>query len=110
MNTKVINIDTSNYDQYVNQDSGVVLLDVWAEWCGPCKQLSPILDEIADIYDSEVLVLKLNADENQEVTEKLKVRGLPTMIVMNNGEELERLLGLTSKTRIAQVLDQHLGA
>lgn len=110
MNTKVINIDAGNYAQYINQDSGIVLLDIWAEWCNPCKQLSPILDEIADIYASEVLILKLNADENQDVTEKLNVRGLPTMIVMNNGEELERLLGLTSKTRIAQVLDQHLGA
>lgn len=108
MSAQVLNINNDNFDQYITENSGVVLLDIWAEWCGPCKQLSPILDEVAEIFDGEVKVLKLNADENQQITEKFKVRGLPTMLVLVNGEEKDRILGLTSKTRITQVLEQHL--
>lgn len=108
MSAQVLNINNDNFDQYITENSGVVLLDIWAEWCGPCKQLSPILDEVAEIFDGEVKVLKLNADENQQITEKFMVRGLPTMLVLVNGEEKDRILGLTSKTRITQVLEQHL--
>ncbi|MCH4248062.1 MULTISPECIES: thioredoxin [Acinetobacter] len=108
MSSQILNLSTDSFDQYVSKDSNIVLLDIWAEWCGPCKQLSPILDEVAELYLDEVKVYKVNADQNQDITEKLKVRGLPTLLVMVNGEEKERILGLTSKTRICQVLDQHL--
>lgn len=108
MSAQILNINNDNFNQHITENSGLVLLDIWAEWCGPCKQLSPILDEVAEIFDGEVKVLKLNADENQQITEKFKVRGLPTMLVLVNGEEKDRILGLTSKTRITQVLEQHL--
>ena len=106
--SQILNVNSDNFEQHVTQDSGVILLDIWAEWCGPCKQLSPILDEVAEIFDGEVKVLKLNADENKAITEKFTVRGLPTMLVLVNGEEKDRLLGLASKTRITQVLEQYL--
>ncbi|MFV7441556.1 thioredoxin [Acinetobacter pittii] len=106
--SQILNVNSENFAQHVTPDSGLVLLDIWAEWCGPCKQLSPILDEVAEIFEGEVQVLKLNADENYQITEKFKVRGLPTMLVLVNGEEKDRILGLTSKTRITQVLEQYL--
>lgn len=106
--SQILNVNSENFSQHVTPDSGVVLLDIWAEWCGPCKQLSPILDEVAEIFEGEVKVLKLNADENKEITEKFTVRGLPTMLILVDGEEKERILGLTSKTRITQVLEQYL--
>ena len=106
--SQILNVNSENFAEHVTPNSGLVLLDIWAEWCGPCKQLSPILDEVAEIFEGEVKVLKLNADENKEITEKFTVRGLPTMLVLVNGEEKDRILGLTSKTRITQVLEQYL--
>ncbi|MFT4020268.1 MAG: thioredoxin [Acinetobacter sp.] len=106
--SQILNVTSENFTQYVTPDSGLILLDIWAEWCGPCKQLSPILDEVAEMFDGDVQVLKLNADENKEITEKFTVRGLPTMLIFLNGEEKDRILGLISKTRITQVLEQHL--
>lgn len=94
----------------VDQRSGVVLVDFWAEWCAPCKTLLPVLGEIAEIYAGEAAVVKINADENKEITGRFEVRGLPTLILFKDGVEQERLLGMTSKTRIAALLDKYLEA
>lgn len=94
----------------VDQRSGVVLVDFWAEWCAPCKTLLPVLGEIADVYAGEAVVVKINADENKEITGRFEVRGLPTLILFKDGIEQERLLGMTSKTRIAALLDKYLEA
>ena len=92
----------------VDQRKGVVLVDFWAEWCAPCKSLLPLLGEIADVYAGEAAVVKINADENKEIAGRLQVRGLPTLILFKDGIEQERVLGMTSKTRIAALLDKYL--
>lgn len=94
----------------VEQRPGFVLVDFWADWCAPCKSLLPILGEIADLYAGEVAVVKINADENPATRDRLQVRGLPTLVLFKNGVELERVLGMTSKTRIAALLDAYLEA
>lgn len=94
----------------VDQRPGVVLVDFWAEWCAPCKALLPVLGEIADVYAGEAAVVKINADENKATVGRFDVRGLPTLILFKDGVEQERVLGMTSKTRIAALLDKYLEA
>lgn len=108
MSNHIVVTTDQNFVADVDQRAGVVLVDFWAEWCAPCKSLLPMLGEIADIYAGEAAVVKINADENKATTGRFDVRGLPTLIVFKDGVEQERLLGMTSKTRIAALLDKYL--
>jgi thioredoxin 1 len=108
MSSLVLNLSADNFQQHTSSQSGVVLLDFWADWCQPCKQLSPILEDIAELYANELQVCKLNADQEKAITEQFRVRGLPTLIVLVNGVEQQRMVGLSSKTRISQLLEQYL--
>ncbi|MCD7099209.1 thioredoxin [Stenotrophomonas sp. MMGLT7] len=110
MSDHVLHATDATFDQHVLQARGPVLVDFWAEWCGPCKQLSPVLDDVAEQYAGEVGVCKVNADDNKDVAARFGVRGLPTLILFVDGVERERVLGLTSKTRIAGLIDRHLEA
>jgi thioredoxin 1 len=110
MSTNVAAIRSTDFEQEVVKSDKLVIADFWAEWCGPCKMLMPAVEEIAQIYANEVKVAKVNSDENKRVSEQFNVRGLPTLIVLRDGVEQERILGVTSKTRIAAVLDKYLEA
>lgn len=105
MSSNTIQLTDATFSEQVLQSPGPVLVDWWAEWCAPCKQLLPIVDDIAEEYAGEARVCKINADENKEFSQKFNVRGLPTMILFMDGKEKARLVGLVSKTRIAQVID-----
>ncbi len=104
----IYSLDDGMFEQQVLQAKGPVLVDFWAEWCGPCKQLLPILDDVAEQYAGEVAVCKINADDNPLSAARFNVRCLPTMILFVDGVEKERLLGAASKTRIAALLDRQL--
>lgn len=110
MNQHIINLTDANFEAEVIQQHGVVLVDFWAEWCGPCKALAPILDDLADEYAGEARIAKINADENPVSTERFSVRGLPSMLIFVDGVEKQRLLGTLSKTRLAAAVDLHLEA
>jgi thioredoxin 1 len=85
-----------------------VLLDFWAEWCGPCKMIAPILDEIASAYSDRVQIAKLNIDENPQTPQKFGIRGIPTLILFKNGVVEAQKVGAVSKGQLAAFLDSHL--
>lgn len=107
--SSIIAVSEENFDAIVLNSELPVVVDFWAPWCAPCKQLMPILDDAAETYAGEVVVAKVNADENPAIIGKYHVRGLPTVILFSGGEERERFAGLQTKSRIAAFIDRNLG-
>ena len=103
---KVKTFTDSNFDDETRQ--GVVLVDLWAEWCGPCRRLGPTVDALAQDFDGRATVAKLNVDENPTIPGKYKVRGIPTRLVFKDGELAETLVGLRAKEEIAEAIERHL--
>ncbi|MCB9026604.1 MAG: thioredoxin [Bdellovibrionaceae bacterium] len=96
------------FDTKVLNSTGVVLVDFWAEWCGPCRALGPKLEEISEELGGKATIFKLNIDENPQSPAKYGVRGIPTMIVFKNGEEVEQIVGNQPKENILAALQKHL--
>ncbi|CAM3181202.1 Thioredoxin-1 [Xenorhabdus nematophila F1] len=118
MNEKIVNDDVVNAgivhlsDSDFNEDKlnlkGIVLVDFWAEWCGPCKMIAPILDEIASDYAGKLTVAKLNVDDHTGTAPKFGIRGIPTMILFKDGEKVAVKVGALSKTQLKEFLEPHL--
>ena len=100
-------ITPENFDAVVN-DSLPVLVDFRAPWCGPCRSLSPIVDEVADELAGKLTVAKCNVDDNQDLAMKFGVMSIPTLIVFKNGEEIDRSVGALPKARLQALLEKHL--
>jgi thioredoxin 1 len=92
-----ITLTESNFDQEINQTDKPVLVDFWAEWCGPCKLISPLIDEIAREKADSVKVAKVNVDENQSLSFKFNIRAIPTLLLFKNGQVRDQVTGMTSK-------------
>jgi thioredoxin 1 len=104
--TKVQTFTDGNFDQTVS--AGVVLVDFWAEWCGPCRRLAPTVEELAGIYDGKVVVGKLNVDENPNTAFKFSIRGIPTLLLFKGGQIVEQVVGLADKDALKKVIDKHV--
>jgi len=108
MSEHINNITDASFEQDVLQAQGPVLVDYWAEWCGPCKMIAPVLDEIAEEYAGKVKVCKLNIDDNQATPPKFGVRGIPTLMLFKDGNVEATKVGALSKSQLAAFLDSHL--
>ncbi len=104
---KVKTFTDSNFDDETKQ--GVVLVDFWAEWCGPCRRLAPTVDALATEFDGRATVAKMNVDENPNVPGRFAIRGIPTLLVFKDGQLAETIVGLAAKEDIAKMLERHIG-
>ena len=104
MSDKVSQLDETTFDELINSSAEPVVVDFWAEWCGPCKMVAPILDEIAAEQEGVVKVAKLNVDENPSVAQRFGVMSIPTMLVFRDGEVDRRIVGAKGKAQLMEEL------
>jgi thioredoxin 1 len=104
----IVAISDDNFEQEVLQSDKPVLVDYWAEWCGPCKMIAPILDDIAADYSDRIKIGKLNIDENPNTPPKFGIRGIPTLMIFKNGAVDATKVGALSKSQLTAFLDEHI--
>jgi thioredoxin 1 len=110
MSEYIEEVNDGNFEQLVLQSNRPVLVDFWAQWCGPCRMLAPIVESLAKQYAGNAQVVKLNVDDNPSAVQRYRIQAIPTLVLFQNGEEKDRMIGVTTKEAIARTIDAHLGA
>jgi thioredoxin 1 len=109
MSENIKHISDSSFEADVLKSDKPVLVDFWAEWCGPCKMIGPSLEEISEELGEQVTIAKINIDENPDAPGRYGVRGIPTMILFKGGKAVETIVGMTSKATLKAKLEAHVG-
>lgn len=108
MSEGVLEVTTSNWDTEVIKAQGLVMIDFWAAWCGPCRMISPTVEELAKEYSGKIKVLKLNTDENSEIASRYKIMGIPTIMFFKDGNKLDQIVGVVPKQHLKAKIDSFL--
>ena len=108
MADQVVHVGDDDFEAQVLKSDTPVLVDFWAEWCGPCKMIAPILDEVSKDYDGKLRIAKMNVDQNRDVPAKYGIRGIPTLMLFKDGQLAATKVGALSKAQLTAFLDSHL--
>ena len=106
--SSINHVTDASFEQEVLKASGPVLVDFWAEWCGPCKMIAPILDEVSESYKDKLQIAKMNVDENPQTPPKYGIRGIPTLMLFKNGQVEATKVGAVSKSQLSAFIDGNL--
>ncbi len=106
--TFTLQVTDSTFEQEVINGSGPVLVDFWADWCNPCHMIAPVLEELADEYQGQLKVGKVNVDENPETPARFGIRGIPTLLLFKDGELKEKVVGVQPKSQLVSLIDQYV--
>lgn len=110
MSEHIAHVNDDQFEEQVLKSSDPVLVDFWAEWCGPCKMIAPILDDLAASYQGRLKIAKINIDHNQKTPRNYNVRGIPTLMIFKDGKVQATQIGAVSKTQLAQMIDKAIVA
>lgn len=104
----IINLNEQSFNEAISSAEGPVLVDFWAPWCGPCKAIAPLLEELADELDGKAAITKVNVDENSAIAAKFNVRAIPTLILFKGGEQVEQIVGMIGKDDLKSKVESHV--
>lgn len=108
MSNNIVSLSEATFDKQINDAEKPVLVDFWAEWCGPCKMIAPILEEVAQEYGNKVIFAKVNIEENTKIAPKFNIRGIPTLLIFKQGKVVATQVGALSKAQLKSFIDEQL--